>query len=222
LSQQFLLKISFSNLVNLTLIPDSRLISSPHIECSNQQFKSSSFEISVNKEQNHFNQFPQNLEQNHPDFSALNQNTPNDRESQNIQSPPINEKSNSPSFAIKFLQTLAIQFPTILRKYFVEYLHSASCQTSVKLAISIREVSRAKQTQLLAFINKFSPIFSSMTNENVIVKLIHQVYQECILQVPHQKKKRILQFITLYSDASLYFRTNVSLASLQNEIKNFN
>jgi hypothetical protein len=58
-----------------------------------------------------------------------------------------------------------------------------------------------------------------MMNENVIVMLIYQVYREYILQVPHQKKVRISNFIKLYSDVLLYFGTNCQLALIQNEVK---
>jgi hypothetical protein len=139
------------------------------IDCLNHfsQFKNSSIDNSVNKEQVSFNQVSKNIQQPLPDLLILNKPFPNDKEPQNSL-----EQTNSPTFTIKFLQTLAEQFPIVLRRFFVKYIPSSNCLSSVKGGISARELIRSKHEKLLSFINQFSSVFCSIVNENVIVFLI--------------------------------------------------
>jgi hypothetical protein len=126
---------------------------------------------------------------------------------------------NFNSFTINFLQTLAEQFPIVLRLFFTDYLRSSNCSPLIKSSISNQEIIRSKHEKLILLIKKFSSVFCSFVNENIIASLILQVYEKYIVKVPNQKKIRIYNFITLYSEASIFFGTNSPLVFIQNEVK---
>jgi hypothetical protein len=124
------------------------------------------------------------------------------------------------SFKLSFLESLTLEFPSIIRKFLSEFFLLPECSSEMRRSISIRTIKRSCVKDLLEIIRKYSPAFCSYLNENLCISLLSQTYHEHFFLVPNQKIPRIHKFIHILFEVSSCIGTNQQLMLLQNSITN--
>jgi hypothetical protein len=123
-------------------------------------------------------------------------------------------------FKLSFLESLAFDFPSIIRKLLTEFRLLPQCSSEMRNFISIRLIKRSCVKDLIEIIHKYSSSLFSYLNENFCIYLLSQIYHEYFFLVPKQKISRIHKFIELLAKVSSCIGTNQQLMLLQNSITN--
>jgi hypothetical protein len=124
------------------------------------------------------------------------------------------------SFKLSFLESLASDFPSIIRKLLSEFRLLPQCSLEIRNSITIRLIKRSCVKDLIEIIRKYSSPLCSYLNEGYCISLLSQTYHEHFFLVPKQKIPRIHKFIELLFKVSSCIGTNEQLMFLQNSITN--
>jgi hypothetical protein len=147
-----------------------------------------------------------------------------------INSPQYFETKNHPnlsqnhtlddSFKLSFLESLAFDFPSIIRKFLSEFRLLPQCSSEMRKLISIRVIKRSCVKILIEIIRKYSSSLCSYLNESFCISLLSQTYHEHFFLVSNQKIPQIHKFIHILLKVSSCIGTNQQLMFLHNSIIN--
>jgi hypothetical protein len=124
------------------------------------------------------------------------------------------------SFKLSFLESLTLDFPSIIRKFLTEFRLLPQCSSEMRKSISNRVIQRSCVKDLIEIIRKYSSSLCSYLNENYCISLLSQTYHEHFFLVPNQKIPRIHKFIHILLKVSTCIGTHQQLIFLQNSMTN--
>jgi hypothetical protein len=82
------------------------------------------------------------------------------------------------SFKLSFLESLALDFPSIIRKFLKEFRLLPQCSSEMRKFISNRVIKRSCVKNLIEIIRKYSLPFCSYLNASFCISLLSQTYHE--------------------------------------------
>jgi hypothetical protein len=123
------------------------------------------------------------------------------------------------SFKVSFLESLSLNFTSIIRRFIIEFLLLPQCSKEMKKSLSVHKINRYCVQDLIKVVHQFSSKFCSILNEDSCVSLLLRTYDECFGKVPNQKKFRIQSFTEIIAKTSSCIKNNPWLMNLQNRMK---
>jgi hypothetical protein len=124
------------------------------------------------------------------------------------------------SFKLSFLESLTLDFPSIIRKFLSEFRLLPQCSLEMRKSISNRLIKQSCVKDLIEIIRKYSSSVCSYLNESFCISLLSRTYHEHFFLVQKQKISRIHKFVHILLKISSCIKNNRELMFLQNSITN--
>jgi hypothetical protein len=107
------------------------------------------------------------------------------------------------SFKLSFLESLTLDFPSIIRKFLIEFRLLPQYSSEMRKSISNRMIKRSCIKDLIEIIRKYSSSLCSYLNESFCVYLLSHTYHEHFFLFQIRKFYKFINSFIFYSNFHL-------------------